>query len=92
MATRLAYGLKSRLFAIGEPSFISTADLIGAVQMPLYTAFIQEGTVSIVTKARIAEEITRIHTVMRVPKNFVRVVFLSYRSGLDLPMESRLVS
>ena len=41
--------------------------------MPLYTGFIQEGTVSIVTKARIAEEITRIHTVMRVPKNFVRV-------------------
>jgi phenylpyruvate tautomerase PptA (4-oxalocrotonate tautomerase family) len=26
--------------------------------MPLYTAFIQEGTVSTVTKARIAEEIT----------------------------------
>ena len=51
--------------------------------MPLYTSFIQEGTVSIVTKARIAEEITRIYTVMRVPKNFVRVVFLSYRSGLD---------
>jgi phenylpyruvate tautomerase PptA (4-oxalocrotonate tautomerase family) len=60
--------------------------------MPLYTAFIQEGTVSIVTKARIAEEITRIHTtVMRVPKSFVRVVFLSYRGGLDLPMESRLL-
>ena len=58
--------------------------------MPLYTSFIQEGTVSIVTKARIAEEITRIHTVMRGRKNFVRVVFLSYRSGLDLPMESRL--
>jgi phenylpyruvate tautomerase PptA (4-oxalocrotonate tautomerase family) len=55
--------------------------------MPLYTAFTQEGTVSIVTKARIAEEITRIHTtVMSVPKNFVRVVFLSYRSGLDLTM------
>jgi phenylpyruvate tautomerase PptA (4-oxalocrotonate tautomerase family) len=71
----------------GEPSFISTADLIGVVQMPLYTAFTQEGTVSIVTKARIAEEITRIHTtVMSVPKNFVRVVFLSYRSGLDLTM------
>ena len=60
--------------------------------MPLFTSFIQEGTVSIVTKARIAEEITRIHTVMRGRKNFVRVVFLSYRSGLDLPMESRLVS
>ena len=61
--------------------------------MPLYTAFTQEGTVSMVTKARIAEEITRIRaTFMRVQKNFVRVVFLSYRSGLDLQMESRLVS
>jgi hypothetical protein len=59
--------------------------------MRLYTAFIQEGTVSIVTKARIAEEITRIHTVMRAQKNFVRVVFVSYRWGLDLPMERRLL-
>jgi hypothetical protein len=40
---------------------------IGVVHMPLYTAFIQEGTVSIVTKARIGEEVTQIHTtVMRV--------------------------
>ena len=38
--------------------------------MLLYTVFIREGTVSIVTKARIAERVTRIHsTVMRVPKN-----------------------
>ena len=52
--------------------------------MPLYTAITQEGIVSAETKAKIAEEITRIHaTVMKVPKNFVRVVFLSYpkRSG-----------
>jgi phenylpyruvate tautomerase PptA (4-oxalocrotonate tautomerase family) len=50
--------------------------------MPLYTAIIQEGTVSIETKATIAEEITRIHTtVMKVPKNFVRVAFLSYPKG-----------
>ena len=47
--------------------------------MPLYTAIIEEGLVSVETKAKIAEEITRIHaSVMKVPKNFVRVVFLSY--------------
>ena len=50
--------------------------------MPLYTAITQEGIVSVETKAKIAEEITRIHTsVMNVPKNFVRVVFLSYPKG-----------
>ena len=50
--------------------------------MPLYTAITQEGTVSVETKAKIAEEITRIHTiVMKVPKSFVRVVFLSYPKG-----------
>ena len=33
-------------------------------------------------KAKIAKEITRIHTtVMKVPNNFVRVVFLSYPKG-----------
>ena len=52
--------------------------------MPLYTAITEQGFVSDATKTKIAEEITRIHaTVMKVPKNFVRVVFLSYpkRSG-----------
>ena len=50
--------------------------------MPLYTAITHDGAVSAETKAKIAEEITRIHTsVMRVPKNFVRVVFLSYPKG-----------
>ena len=50
--------------------------------MPLYTAITQEGTVSSETKAKMAEEITRIHTsVMKVPKNFVRVVFFSYPKG-----------
>jgi phenylpyruvate tautomerase PptA (4-oxalocrotonate tautomerase family) len=50
--------------------------------MPLYTAIIQEGTVSAETKAKIAEEVTRIHTtVMKVPKSFVRVIFLSYTKG-----------
>jgi phenylpyruvate tautomerase PptA (4-oxalocrotonate tautomerase family) len=50
--------------------------------MPLYTAMTQEGAVSNETKVKIAEEITRIHTsVMKVPKNFVRVVFLSYPKG-----------
>ena len=47
--------------------------------MPLYTAISQDGSVSDGTKARIAEEITRIHAaVMKVPRTFVRVVFLSY--------------
>jgi phenylpyruvate tautomerase PptA (4-oxalocrotonate tautomerase family) len=50
--------------------------------MPLYTAITQEGTVSVETKATIAKKITRIHTtVMKVPKNFVRVVFLCYPEG-----------
>lgn len=47
--------------------------------MPLYTVLVQEGSVSDRTKALIAEEITDIHTsVMKVPRNFVRVIFLSY--------------
>jgi len=47
--------------------------------MPLYTAITEDGFVSDETKAKIAKEITRIHTtVMKVPNNFVRVVFLSY--------------
>src|SRR5271156_265353 len=50
--------------------------------MPLYTAITQAGSVSDETKAKIAEEITRIHaTLMKIPKNFVRVVFLSYPRG-----------
>jgi phenylpyruvate tautomerase PptA (4-oxalocrotonate tautomerase family) len=50
--------------------------------MPLYTAISQDGSVSDAAKARIAEEITRIHTaVMKVPGTFVRVVFLSYPRG-----------
>jgi phenylpyruvate tautomerase PptA (4-oxalocrotonate tautomerase family) len=50
--------------------------------MPLYTAISQDGSVSDKTKARIAEEITRIHTtVMKVPSTFVRVVFLRYPKG-----------
>jgi phenylpyruvate tautomerase PptA (4-oxalocrotonate tautomerase family) len=50
--------------------------------MPLYTAITQDGSVSDETKNRIAEEITRIHSVvMKVPANFVRVVFVSYAKG-----------
>lgn len=50
--------------------------------MPLYTAITEQGFVSDETKAKIAGAITRIHTtVMKVPKNFVRVVFLSYPHG-----------
>jgi phenylpyruvate tautomerase PptA (4-oxalocrotonate tautomerase family) len=47
--------------------------------MPLYTAITEDGLVSDKKKAKIATEITRIHTeVMKVPSNFVRAVFLSY--------------
>ena len=50
--------------------------------MPLYTVVTQDGAVSDTAKAKIAEEITRIHTaVMKVPRSFVRVVFLSYQKG-----------
>jgi len=50
--------------------------------MPLYTAITEDGFVSDETKAKIAKEITRIHTaVMKVPNNFVRVVFFSYPKG-----------
>src|SRR5580704_14082314 len=50
--------------------------------MPLYTVVTQEDSLSTATKTKIAEEITRIHsTVMSVPRNFVRVVFLSYPAG-----------
>jgi phenylpyruvate tautomerase PptA (4-oxalocrotonate tautomerase family) len=50
--------------------------------MPLYTAISEDGFVSDDRKAKIAKEITRIHTtVMKVPDNFVRVVFLSYPKG-----------
>jgi phenylpyruvate tautomerase PptA (4-oxalocrotonate tautomerase family) len=50
--------------------------------MPLYTAITEDGFVSDEEKAKIAKEITRIHTaVMKVPNSFVRVVFLSYAKG-----------
>jgi phenylpyruvate tautomerase PptA (4-oxalocrotonate tautomerase family) len=50
--------------------------------MPVYTAISQDGSVSDATKAKIAEEITRIHTtVMKVPRTFVRVAFLGYPRG-----------
>ncbi len=50
--------------------------------MPLYAAITEDGFVSDETKAKIAREITRIHTaVMKVPSNFVRVVFFSYPKG-----------
>jgi phenylpyruvate tautomerase PptA (4-oxalocrotonate tautomerase family) len=47
--------------------------------VPLYTAITEDGFLSDETKAKIANEITRIHTaIMKVPATFVRVVFLSY--------------
>ena len=50
--------------------------------MPFYTAITEDGFVSDEKKTKIAKEITRIHAaVMKVPSNFVRVVFLSYPKG-----------
>jgi phenylpyruvate tautomerase PptA (4-oxalocrotonate tautomerase family) len=50
--------------------------------MPLYTVITQEHSLSRETKLKMADEITRIHTaVMKVPRTFVRVVFLSYPAG-----------
>ncbi len=50
--------------------------------MPLYNVITQEHFLSDETKPKVAEEITRIHTtVMKVPRSFVRVVFLSYPAG-----------
>jgi len=50
--------------------------------MPLYTDITEESFISEETKAEVAEAITRIHTeVMKVPRSFVRVVFLSYPEG-----------
>jgi phenylpyruvate tautomerase PptA (4-oxalocrotonate tautomerase family) len=50
--------------------------------MPLYTAIVQDGSLSDDVKSKIAEEITSIHSaVMKVPKSFVRVVFLPYPKG-----------
>lgn len=50
--------------------------------MPLYLATTEHGFLTDETKGTIAREITRIHTsVMRVPKTFVRVAFVSYPEG-----------
>ena len=50
--------------------------------MPLYTIIAQDGLISDKNKAEIAAEVTRIHSdVMKVPKAFVRVVFLDYPKG-----------
>ena len=50
--------------------------------MPFYSVISEDGFVSDEKKAKIAKEITRIHTaVMKVPSNFVRVIFLSYPKG-----------
>jgi phenylpyruvate tautomerase PptA (4-oxalocrotonate tautomerase family) len=50
--------------------------------MPLYTVITQDGSIADEIKAKIAEEITRIHAaVMNVPRNFIRVVFLSYQKS-----------
>lgn len=59
--------------------------------MPQYTTITQQDFISDETKAKIAQEITRIHAaVMKVPKSFVRVMFLSYprRSGYTAGAEA----
>ena len=49
--------------------------------MPLYTAITEDGFVSDEKKAKIAKEITRIHTaVMKIPRNFVQEVMLPFLS------------
>jgi len=50
--------------------------------MPLYTITTEAGAVSDGVRGKIAEEITRIHTaVMKVPRLYVRVIFLCYPKG-----------
>jgi phenylpyruvate tautomerase PptA (4-oxalocrotonate tautomerase family) len=50
--------------------------------MPMYTVVTQDGFISDDKRKRIAEEITRIHSsVMKVPKSFVRIVFLDYANN-----------
>jgi phenylpyruvate tautomerase PptA (4-oxalocrotonate tautomerase family) len=50
--------------------------------MPLYTVITQEHLLSDDTKSKMADEITRIHAaVMKVPRSFAHVVFLSYPAG-----------
>jgi phenylpyruvate tautomerase PptA (4-oxalocrotonate tautomerase family) len=49
--------------------------------MPLYTAITQDPLPD-ESKSKIAGEITRIHSaVMKVPRSFVHVIFLSYPKG-----------
>jgi phenylpyruvate tautomerase PptA (4-oxalocrotonate tautomerase family) len=50
--------------------------------MPLYIATIEDGFLTDQTKAKLAKEITKIHTSsMKVPASFVRVAFMSYPKG-----------
>ena len=59
--------------------------------MPQYTVFPEDGSISDQTKSKIAEEITRIHAeVMKVPKSFMRLVFVSMRAGAVIRLAKRL--
>jgi phenylpyruvate tautomerase PptA (4-oxalocrotonate tautomerase family) len=50
--------------------------------MPLYTVTTQEHALSDEIRGKMAGEITQIHsTIMKVPKDFVRVIFLSFPEG-----------
>jgi hypothetical protein len=50
ITTSLVRSVKSSFFVIGGTLFIPVADPIGVIQMPLYTAITQEGTVSVATQ------------------------------------------
>jgi phenylpyruvate tautomerase PptA (4-oxalocrotonate tautomerase family) len=67
--------------------------------MPPYTVVTRENFLSVETKSKIAGQIARIHsTVMSVPRNFVRVVFLScqvgsgYTAGTAAPLRQSIAS
>jgi phenylpyruvate tautomerase PptA (4-oxalocrotonate tautomerase family) len=50
--------------------------------MPLYIATTEDGFLTDQTKAKLAKEITKIHTsIMKVPASFVRVAFMSFPKG-----------
>jgi phenylpyruvate tautomerase PptA (4-oxalocrotonate tautomerase family) len=58
---------------------VLTPPKLERTRMPQYTVITEHDYVPDETKATLAEEITRIHAaVMKVPKNFVRVMFLFY--------------
>jgi phenylpyruvate tautomerase PptA (4-oxalocrotonate tautomerase family) len=50
--------------------------------MPLYIATTEDGFLTDPIRAKLAREITKIHTtIMKIPATFVRVAFVSYPQG-----------